>query len=210
MKRIILVRHGESEYNAYKRIQGHLDTDLTPEGVVQARLLGEYLQRFNIQKIITSDLRRAYRTAQIVGDVLGLDIQITPLLREMAFGQWEGKTYEEIFKNNYQDFQNWLINPVKYPLPEQESIADFTERLSTVWQEVLNYPEDSILIVAHGGSIQGLICLACGFGMENLWAFKHTNTGVSLIQTDGKTSQLIFLNQTPHLNSFLKKENPIM
>ncbi|MDQ7055814.1 MAG: histidine phosphatase family protein [Persephonella sp.] len=210
MKRIILIRHGESEFNAKRIVQGHIDTDLTPAGVVQARLAGEYLKNFCIQKIISSDLRRAYRTATIIGDVLNLPVEKDYRIREMNFGEWEGRSYESIFKTDYETFHRWLQNPVACPLPSQEEITVFENRIRSFYQDLLTLEEESILIVGHGGSIQGLLCVACGLGMENLWSLKHSNTGISILEVSNPSVSIKTINSTAHLDSYRQKENPIM
>ena len=211
MKRIILVRHGESEYNAKRIVQGHIDTDLTPAGVVQARLAAEYLKgNFQIDKIYSSDLRRAYRTAVIISDILELPVIKDQRIREMNFGQWEGRTYEHIFQTDYETFQKWLQNPVACPLPSQEEISQFKNRLESFYQDILKEEANNILVVGHGGSIQGLLCIACGMGMENLWALKHSNTGISVIEVANPTVSIKMINSTSHLDSYKQKENPIM
>ncbi|ACO03181.1 MAG TPA: histidine phosphatase family protein [Persephonella sp.] len=210
MKRLILCRHGESEYNAKRIIQGHIDTDLTPAGVVQARLAGEELKKFNIQRVFSSDLKRAFRTAQIIADVLDMDITKDKRIREMSFGEWEGRTYDHIFETDYQTFQNWLKNPVACPLPYQEDIENFRSRLESFIKDILKLPEDNILIVAHGGSIQGIICIMTGLGLENLWALKHTNTGISVLETDGRKTEIKLLNYSKHLETEKRTETVIL
>ncbi len=209
-KTIFLCRHGESEYNAKRIIQGHIDTDLTPRGIVQARLAGEELKKLPIEKIYTSDLRRAYRTAYIIGDVLGLEPVIDSRLREMHFGEWEGLTYEHIYENHVEDFHNWLKNPVACPLPSQEEVKDFEKRIREFLEEIKKSPEKNILIVAHGGSIQGIICVACDFGLEHLWGLKHTNTGISCIKLyEKKPAELVFLNYSQHLEK-MESNSPVL
>ncbi|MGC8868635.1 MAG: histidine phosphatase family protein, partial [Sulfurihydrogenibium sp.] len=90
MKKIYLCRHGESEYNAKKIVQGHIDTNLTEKGIKQAQSLAEFLKDKNIQKIVSSDLKRAYQTAKTVAEVLGLTVHVDQRIREMHFGTWEG------------------------------------------------------------------------------------------------------------------------
>ncbi len=202
-KNIFLCRHGESEYNAKRIIQGHIDTDLTPKGVIQARLAAEELKNFPIERIFTSDLRRAYRTAQIIADVLGLEVEIDKRLREMHFGEWEGLTYEHIYQNHIEDFHNWLKNPVACPLPSQEDIEDFKERISSFIEFLKTIEEKNILIVGHGGSIQGIICLSTGLGLEHLWGLRHVNTGISCIRLYESTpSDIKFLNYSNHLEKY--------
>ncbi len=199
MKKIFLCRHGQSEYNAKKIIQGHIDTDLTPKGIVQARLTGERLKKENIKRIFSSDLKRAYKTALIIGDVLGVEVEIDKRIREMHFGQWEGRAYEHIYTYNLDHWQNWLKNPVACPLPSQEDIKEFEERIKSFWNYLKSLKEENILVVGHGGSIQGIICTALDWGMEYLWGMMHTNTGLSLIEINKNNVSIKYINEDSHL-----------
>ncbi|WP_456402006.1 histidine phosphatase family protein [Persephonella sp.] len=206
-KNLIFCRHGESEFNAKRIIQGHIDTDLTPKGIVQAKLAGEELKKFRIEKIYCSDLRRAKRTADIIGDVLDITPLIDKRIREMSFGEWEGRTYEYIYENDLDTFHGWLKNPVACPLPSQEDIKSFKARLNSFLNDVLSVKEKNILIVAHGGSIQGMICILTGLGFEHLWALKHTNTGISIVDVNSSKNRLKVLNFSNHLEAV---ENPLI
>ena len=201
LKRLFLCRHGESEYNAKKIIQGHIDTFLTPKGIFQARLAGEILKRFPIEKIYTSDLRRAYQTATIIGDILGIEVIVDERIREMNFGQWEGRAYDDIYKNHIEDWSNWLKNPVACPLPSQEEFHKFEERLRGFLEDIKMKDEENVLIVGHGGSIQGIICMETCIGFENIWGLRHTNTGISCIEYTKEGNAFIkFLNYCEHLD----------
>jgi len=204
MKHIYLCRHGESEYNAKKIVQGHIDTDLTENGILQAKRLGYFLKDKGIKKVISSDLKRAFKTAQIVAEILKVNHEVDPRIREMHFGTWEGLSYDWIYQNAKEHFDNWLTNPVKHPLPKQESIESFEKRLRLFFEDVRNHNEDNILVVGHGGSIQGLLCIAMNLSMEYLWKFRHNNTGLSLILSDGKNTNVKFINMAYHLENSLE------
>ena len=213
LKKLFLCRHGESEYNAKGIIQGHIDTYLTAKGIVQAKLAGEFLKIFNIQKIYTSDLRRAYQTATIIGDILGIEPQVDERIREMNFGDWEGRSYDEIFISNKEEWEKWLKNPVACPLPSQEEFHKFEERIKDFLNDIKKQKEERVLIVGHGGSIQGMICIETGIGLENLWALRHTNTGISLLEYDNPhiNAVLKFFNYSHHLETLESKvKNGIM
>lgn len=197
-KNIYLCRHGESEYNAKKIVQGHIDTNLTEKGINQAKALGEFLKDKDIQKIISSDLKRAYQTAKIVGDLLGLEVYKDERIREMHFGTWEGLSYDWIYQNAKEHFYNWLSNPVKHPLPKQEDILHFENRLRIFLEDIKKLPEKNILVVGHGGSIQGLICITLGLPIDCLWKFKHDNTGLSLIVSNNSKDEVKFINISFH------------
>ncbi len=198
IKHIYLCRHGESEYNAKKIVQGHIDTQLTEKGINQAKFLGEFLKDKKIQKIISSDLKRAYQTASVVGEILGLPVQKDERIREMHFGTWEGLSYDWIYQNAKEHFYNWLSNPVKHPLPKQEDPFHFEKRLKLFLEDIKNLPEENILVIGHGGSIQGLICIVMNLGIECLWKFKHDNTGLSLIVSNNKKDEVKFINLSYH------------
>ncbi len=210
MKKIYLCRHGESEFNAKKIVQGHIDTDLTENGQKQALALAKFLKDKDIKKVISSDLKRAFKTADIIAKELNL-IHITDSrIREMHFGTWEGLSYEWIYKNSLEHFQNWLSNPVKYPLPKQESVESFQNRLKAFLEDIKNHDEDSILVVGHGGSIQGILCIALGLDMQNLWKFKHNNTGLSLIFANGKNFSVKYINMSYHIEILDNKGNILL
>lgn len=202
------MRHGESEYNAKKIVQGHIDTNLTEKGILQAKHAAEFLKNGNIKKVISSDLKRAYQTAVTVAEVLKVPVVVDSRIREMHFGSWEGLSYDHIYKNHLEEFHNWLANPVKNPLPNQESITNFENRLRMFLDDIKNHDEDNILVVGHGGSVQGLLCIAMELGMENLWKFKHNNTGISLIENIGKVLSVKFINMSYHLEKI--EENSIV
>ncbi|MFN3786887.1 histidine phosphatase family protein [Sulfurihydrogenibium azorense] len=198
MKYIYLCRHGESEYNAKKIVQGHIDTQLTEKGIKQAKALGEFLKDKNIQKIVSSDLKRAYQTAKTVADILGLQVNVDERIREMHFGTWEGLSYDWIYQNAKDHFYNWLSNPVKHPLPKQEDPYHFEKRLRLFWEDIKKSKEENILIVGHGGSIQGLLCIVMNLGIECLWKFRHDNTGLSLVLSNNSKDEVKFINLSFH------------
>ena len=131
MKEIWYVRHGETEWNAQRRFQGHLDVPLSPVGIGQAFRLAERLSRSRISfdRLYASDLRRARQTAEPLAQVLGLPIATTPLLREIHVGELAGLTRAEAEAR----FPSFLAEAAKDPWnarrPGGESMADLARRL---------------------------------------------------------------------------------
>ena len=125
MKNIYLIRHAQREYNEKGIFQGRLDSDLTPLGLVQARLRAQELLNKGIQVIYSSPQRRAYKTALTIGDVLNLQVNVDERLKEMSFGVLEGKSFWTLLEENKEMFRNWLKNPLKHPLPTQEDMQEF-------------------------------------------------------------------------------------
>jgi len=201
-KRIYLVRHAQSEFNEKGIFQGRLDSDLTPLGFVQARMVAKFLEEENIEALISSPQRRAYKTALTIGDLLGLEVEVDERVREMSFGILEGRNFWELFSEQKEMMLSWLKNPVKNPLPTQEPMENFEERLRSFIEDLKKRNEESIAIVGHGGTLHGIVCLTLGLGLENLWSIHMDNTGVTLLEYDG-TFGLSYLNRLCHLKNLL-------
>ena len=200
MKRFYLIRHAQSEYNEKGIFQGRLDSDLTPLGFVQSRLLAENLKSEKPQVIFSSPQRRAYKTALTLSDILEIPLIVDERLREMSFGVLEGRHFWTMFEENKEMILNWLKNPVKYPLPTQEDMKEFEKRVKEFLNEVIKRKEEKIVIVGHGGTLHGLLCLALGIGLEKMWHIHMDNTGITVLEYDGERFYVKELNKTCHLS----------
>ncbi|MDN6286521.1 histidine phosphatase family protein [Corynebacterium casei] len=160
-RRLILIRHGQTTYNATGRMQGHLDTQLSDEGVVQAESAGRLLQNQGITRILASDLSRAKVTAEIVGKQLGLDVEVDERMRETNLGQWQGMTSAEVDEQYPGARAIWRHDPTWAP-PEGESRVDVAKRARPVIDEFMesysDWDTNTVLVVAHGGAIAALTC----------------------------------------------------
>lgn len=181
-RRLILLRHGQTEYNATRRMQGHLDTALSDTGVEQARAAASAMRELGVSKIVSSDLSRARRTAEIVGAVLGLDITVDDRLRETHLGKWQGKTHAEVDSADARIRAHWRNNPGWAP-PEGESRLDVANRARPVIDELMQtydgWDDSAVLVVAHGGTISALTSNLLGFAPEQYPLLKglgNTNT----------------------------------
>ncbi len=197
-KRIYLIRHAQSEFNEKGIFQGRLDSDLTPLGFVQARMVAKFLEGEGIEALISSPQRRAYKTALMVGDLLGLEVEVDERIREMSFGVLEGRNFWELFNERKDMMMGWLKNPVRNPLPTQEPMEAFEKRLFSFIEYIKAREEKKIAIVGHGGTLHGIVCLALGLGLENLWCVHMDNTGVTLLEYEGRF-RLSYLNRLCHL-----------
>ncbi|WP_288831439.1 histidine phosphatase family protein [uncultured Corynebacterium sp.] len=181
-RRLIMLRHGETQYNATKRMQGQLDTHLSEVGIEQARAAARQLEGAGVARIVSSDLARARDTAEIVAEVLGLDVTTDKRLRETHLGQWQGKTHAEVDSWREGIRAHWRNNASWAP-PEGESRLDVARRARPVVDElVASYPQwegRAVLFVAHGGTISALTSNLLGLGEEQyplLKGLKNTNT----------------------------------
>lgn len=205
MARIILVRHGETEWNRLLRYQGQTDTELNATGIAQAEKIRDRLATQQIDFVYCSDLKRAVQTAEIIAASRNpaKAICATPLLREMHFGDFEGLNFEEMkirFPHIVNDYQGWKNRGPDVHAPNGESINQLAERIRQ-FALILEKrpPEETMLVVAHGGSLQVLICLLLELSTENWWKMRLTNASVSIVETYEMGASLALLNDVCHL-----------
>ena len=200
MKKIYLVRHGESKWNKLKKIQGQQNIPLTEKGIEQAKLVGKRLVDEGIEKIYSSDLKRAYDTAKIVGDMLKIDVIPTKGLREINFGIWEGLT-ADILKSKFNKEQElWLKEPEKLKIEGAESISELQAR---AMQEINTIISDNnvnnILIVSHSATLKTIILGLLGINICHFKNLSLKNVSLSIIEFKQHNRVLSLLNDTNHL-----------
>jgi alpha-ribazole phosphatase len=213
--RIWLARHGLTDWNAAQRFQGQTDIPLNTLGRLQAARLGRRLAGQQLEAIVCSDLRRARETAAAVAEVTQVlsrqapPILAEPDLREMSFGAWEGLTYAEIESSNPEHLLAWQADLLKNAPPGGESLGRLAERVQAALDR-LRAPsqEGDILVVAHGGPLQVLICLALGLSPERYWQFYLSPASLSEISFYPAGAILNRLNDTGHLGGLPKEIDP--
>jgi 2,3-bisphosphoglycerate-dependent phosphoglycerate mutase/probable phosphoglycerate mutase len=161
LRRVVLLRHGQTDYNVTGRMQGHIDSQLTDEGRAQALRAAPVLGAMTFDRIVSSDLIRAVETANTIADVLGLPVKLDPRLRETHLGQWQGRSVAEVEVDYPGQIAEWRGDP-RWTPPGGESRVDVVRRSLPVVEEIdADLAEEpgaqSLLIVAHGGMIGGLV-----------------------------------------------------
>jgi probable phosphoglycerate mutase len=149
---VLLIRHGETAWNAEHRIQGRLDVPLSTTGVWQAGRLAERLASEAIDAIVSSDLARAWMTGAPLAAARGLQMVSEPRLRERVFGIFEGKTLDEIAVQHPEEFAAWRARDVDWGMPGGESGIEFIGRVLEAMQQIaLSYVGRTVAVVTHGG-----------------------------------------------------------
>jgi broad specificity phosphatase PhoE len=157
---LLLVRHGETDWNREGRWQGHSDTALNEEGRRQARELAEQLAGVDV--VYSSDLARAQETAEIVAERHGLEVRPDPRLRERGFGAWEGLSSAEIERDFTEAHARWKSGE-GFGAEDAEPFDTFAARIHAFLEDVLRkHPSENVLVIAHGGSIRVIHALATG------------------------------------------------
>jgi broad specificity phosphatase PhoE len=157
---LLLVRHGETDWNRDHRWQGHSDTPLNERGREQARAVAETMDA--VERIYASDLARARETAEIIGERLGVPVEVDARLRERGFGGWEGLTTDEIEARDPRGFARWRAGEGA-GAADAEPVAAFAARVGAFVADVLTrHPDSHVLVVAHGGTIRAIHAAAAG------------------------------------------------
>lgn len=151
---VLLARHGETDDNAARRFQGHLDPPLNDLGRAQARALGEELARAGIRELWSSPLRRARETATIAGAALGLAPRLEPRLMEVDVGAWAGRLYDDIEADEPALYAQWRAGSPAFRFPGGESLAEQGERVAAAITEIAAAAALPVLLVCHGGVIR--------------------------------------------------------
>jgi broad specificity phosphatase PhoE len=152
---ILLVRHGETDWNRARRWQGHADRPLNETGRAQARELAEQLAADPPDAIVSSDLARARETAELVGTRLGLPVAIDPRLREVDVGEWSGLTMAEVEERFPEGLQRRLAGGTGWE--QGESYAQMGERVLAALHELAAAHTGTVLVVTHGGCIREVL-----------------------------------------------------
>jgi|SRR5271157_266622 len=199
--RLILVRHGLTEWNSSGRFQGHSDIPLSEMGRQQAEALAARLSSEHIHTIYASDLERAQATARIIA----ARQQCTPTsdahLREISFGAWEGLTYDEIRRRDPAALSRWEANGQEVTPPGGETLGQLVWRVQPAMDEIrARHVDETVLIVAHGGPLQVLLCLSLGLAPSMYWQFHLAPASISEVAFWPAGAMLNLLNDTCHLN----------
>jgi alpha-ribazole phosphatase len=198
--KLFLVRHGETDWNLERRYQGQSDVPLNERGLRQAKATAQRLAREGISFIASSDLQRARRTAEAIALRCALPVWEDPRLREMSFGAWEGLTHDEIQARWPGEMEAWFADPVSTAPPGGETLAQVSARVRSALDEtVKRTPGKTGVLVAHGGVLRTLICLALGLDPQAQWRFRIHEASISEVHLYDGTAALVTLNHTHHL-----------
>lgn len=205
VKEIILVRHGETDWNLKEVFRGTIDIDLNETGLREAELLGKYLSNINIGSIYSSPLRRALKTAELIACHHKLAVEIAPELRDLDFGKWQGLTHQEVIDKYKKDYDMWVKRPELVKIPSGESLDEARERSLNLIYRVILGKEDRIVIVSHRVIIKIIICALLGLDNSHFWNIKVDTCGITNFGYENDRFILIKHNDTSFLKPLQKK-----
>jgi len=205
MTEVFLIRHGETAWNAERRLQGHIDIELNDNGMRQAELLAQALRGEPLDAIFASDLVRARQTAAPLAAALGLSVGVRSDLRERCYGAFEGLRYADIgtqYPEAYAAMQARLTD-FRFPTGANvaETLNEFSARsVGAVTQLLRSSSYRKLAIVTHGGVLDCLNRAASGADMSRPRDFDIPNAGINRLQWDGENFRILQWADIGHLN----------
>lgn len=199
--RICLVRHGETAWNAEKRIQGQTDIALDPSGLLQAEATAQWLARHQVGALYSSDLLRARQTAARIADALDLPLSMLPALRERRYGFFEGLTYNEARARHPEDYYAFETRDPDYAFPDGgESLQQLHARVTGQLQRLAtDHAGQTVVLVTHGGVLDIVNRFVRGTPLDLPRDFLIPNAGINWLSVSGERWTLDVWGDTTHL-----------
>lgn len=210
-KEILLIRHGETDWNAERRLQGHIDIPLNAEGRRQATALGHTMRNEALDVVIASDLQRALHTAQAIAAGRGMAVEIDADLRERCYGAFEGLRYADIAERYPQDHAAWQARDfdARFPAGERraETLREFTARaVGAIMQLAANTQAKRMAIVTHGGVLECIYREVNGVAAAAPRDFEIRNAGINRLHWDGRSLRMMQWADISHLKQAVLDE----
>jgi broad specificity phosphatase PhoE len=207
MTQIILVRHGQTEWNRIERFRGRADVPLNQTGLAQAEAAGRRIAaQWQPVVIYSSPLSRAVKTAEAIQanlirlQSLDLSVQIHPGLADIDYGQWQGLTPEEARERWPEAIATWYSAPQQARIPGGETLADLRRRAMAATNELASrYGEQSIVLVGHTVINRIILLGVLGLGNERFWRLRQEPCAINVFETEGDDFTLLSMNDTCHL-----------
>ena len=201
MMKLLLIRHGQTDWNLLGKYQGQTDIALSGEGIRQVDLLAQNFPVDTLDIIYTSDLQRALMTAERLAEKFSAPLYADKALRELNFGAWEGLTYQEIAERWPQEVQNLFGAPEKLQIPEGETFLMLQRRAMDKIHEIRAENEGkNVAVVAHGAISKAILTALLHIPLHYVWMLRQDNTAVNILRFDDEFVSVELLNGISHLD----------
>jgi len=198
--RLCIVRHGETDWNAGKRIQGQIDIPLSSRGHAQARATGNALMNEGFAALYTSDLLRAKQTAEATAHIANLPLQLEPGLRERHYGCLQGLTHEEAETRFPEEYRRHRQRDPRFTPPGGESLLGLAARLADTCEKLARrHPGESVLLFTHGGVLDIFYRQAKGMALDTPRDFVIPNCAINWIEVVAGCWSLLSWAERDHL-----------
>jgi probable phosphoglycerate mutase len=200
---IILIRHGQTEWNRIERFRGRADVPLNNTGLAQAEATGERVAKtWQPVAVYSSPLSRSVKTAQAIARHFNLPVQIHPGLVDIDYGEWQGLTPEEASQRWPEQVENWYHQPEQASIPSGETLADLRQRaMVTVHQLAEKHTGETIVLVAHTVINRIILLGVLALGNERFWHLRQDTCAINVFEVENGDFVLVSLNDTCHLQA---------
>lgn len=204
MTTVILVRHGQTEWNKEEIYRGWTDIELNQNGEKQARLLAKYLSDVDITAIYSSPLKRAVKTAEIIATQHNISTKIAPELKDLHYGEWEGLSHKTVKEKYPALYTQWQKSPEKVKIPGGESLIEIRDRVMGLMNGFITEEKGTWVLVSHRVPIKVLICALLGLDNSHFWNIKIDNCGITTFIYEYSRFVLTRHNDTSFLSTLGK------
>ena len=200
--RLILVRHGQTDWNREYRVQGQSDMPLNRTGLAQAEAIAMALKAEPIEAIYSSPLKRAYQTAKAIRQIHPVEIITNEGLKELDVGEVDGLYYPSLKTETPEFFAAWMADPGSVRWPGGETLPELQHRVWNAVQEITsNDHSGSVVITSHFFTLLTLLCRILGLELASFRRLNLGVAGISIVEFSGEKGKLVSFNDTCHLKS---------
>ena len=209
--KIYLIRHGQTDWNLEGKIQGRYDVSLNETGSKQAELLAMGMDKRPVVQIFSSRQKRALETAQAVGRRQHVDVTVIDGLEEVEFGEWEGKTWDEISREYPEEFKVWCTEPAEIVPPGGESRPQIYRRIGNALKEILRRSRGDIAIVSHGAALAYMVSIMLEKELGDHDEIIVKNASISTVEYDRETGKfhMAEANDVSHLKALSQEQGSV-
>lgn len=204
--KIYFLRHGETEFSQTGNYCGDLDAELTPEGVDMAKAFTDAYKTTPWKAVYVSPMKRTIATAKPLCDTVGIDMQIRPGLKEIAYGEWEGHTLDHVKQHFGEDYQRWRAEPAWNAPTGGETSVQITNRASSVITEIHEkYRDGNVLVVSHKATIRIMLCSLLGIDLGRYRdRINILTTSISIVKFNEHGPMLEVLGDRYHIPEHIR------
>ena len=209
--KIYLIRHGQTDWNLEGKIQGRHDVSLNETGSKQAELLAMGMDKRPVVQIFSSRQKRALETVQAVGRRQHVAVTVIDGLEEVEFGEWEGKTWDEISREYPEEFKVWCTEPAEIVPPGGESRPQIYRRIGNALKEILRRSRGDIAIVSHGAALAYMVSIMLEKELGDHDEIIVKNASISTVEYDRETGKfhMAEANDVSHLKALSQEQGSV-
>jgi broad specificity phosphatase PhoE len=201
MTEILLIRHGETDWNAAEVFRGRIDVSLNERGIQQAGLLARYMDGLTLDAIYSSPLKRAWQTAEAIARMKGQQVEAAPGLLDFDFGEWQGLSRSEVQQKYPEAYADWLNRPERLRVPGGEDLGKVEERALPLVDGIIANGTARAALVTHRVVMKVIICALLGLDSSHFWNIKLDTCGISTFIHESGRFVLARHNDTSFLRS---------